>query len=148
MPPLPSVRFFFDAAGEVREAVDFCRYYALQTRRISQLSAARGVVVAISPWNFPLAIFTGQIVAALGAGNAVLAKPAEQTPRIAALAVSLMHAAGVPEDAIQLLCGDGAVVGAALTDAGKADMVVFTGSTETAKVIEMSIAGSAKPLYR
>ena len=134
-----------DAAGEVREAVDFCRYYALQTRRISQLSAARGVVVAISPWNFPLAIFTGQIVAALGAGNAVLAKPAEQTPRIAALAVSLMHAAGVPEDAIQLLCGDGAVVGAALTDAGKADMVVFTGSTETAKVIEMSIAGSTKP---
>jgi len=134
-----------DAAGEVREAVDFCRYYALQTRRISPLSVPRGIVIAISPWNFPLAIFTGQIAAALGAGNMVLAKPAEQTPGIAALAVSLMHAAGVPEDGIQLLCGDGAVVGAALTDAGKADMVVFTGSTETAKLIEMSIARSAKP---
>ena len=134
-----------DAVGEVREAIDFCRYYALQTRRLDPSSAPRGVVVAISPWNFPLAIFTGQIVAALGAGNVVLAKPAEQTQSIAALALSFMHNAGVPKDGVQLLCGDGAVVGAALTSAGKADMIVFTGSTETAKLIEMSIAQSAKP---
>lgn len=134
-----------DAAGELREAVDFCRYYAAETRRLAPASKARGTVVAISPWNFPLAIFTGQIVAALGAGNVVLAKPAEQTPRIAAFAVSLMHAAGIPGDALQLLCGDGANVGAALTTAGHADMVVFTGSTETAKIIEAAIASSAKP---
>ena len=134
-----------DAAGEWREAVDFCRYYAAQTRQFHPASKARGTVVTISPWNFPLAIFTGQIVAALGAGNMVLAKPAEQTPRIAALAISLMHQSGVPEDAVQLLCGDGAVVGAALVEAGQADMVVFTGSTKTAKTIETTIAHSAKP---
>ncbi|XDZ66602.1 L-glutamate gamma-semialdehyde dehydrogenase [Alphaproteobacteria bacterium LSUCC0684] len=134
-----------DAAGELREAVDFCRYYAAQARKLDPASIARGIVVAISPWNFPLAIFTGQIVAALGAGNMVLAKPAEQTPRIAALAVSLMHMAGVPEDGVQLLCGNGTEVGAALTMAGQADMVVFTGSTETAKLIERAIAHSAKP---
>ena len=134
-----------DAAGELREAVDFCRYYAAEARQLNAGSKARGTVVAISPWNFPLAIFTGQIVAALGAGNVVLAKSAEQTPRIATFAVSLMHAAGVPDDALQLLCGDGARVGAALTTAGRADMVVFTGSTETAKIIETAIARSAKP---
>ncbi len=134
-----------DAAGELREAVDFCRYYAVKAEEIHPASMARGTVVAISPWNFPLAIFTGQIVAALGAGNMVLAKPAEQTPRIAALAVSLMHKAGVSKDAVQLLCGSGTEVGVALTTAGQADMVVFTGSTETAKLIEQAIAHSAKP---
>jgi len=133
-----------DAAGELREAVDFCRYYAVQARQLNALSQARGTVVAISPWNFPLAIFTGQIVAALVASNAVLAKPAEQTPRIAALAFALMHQAGVPDDALHLLCGGGAV-GGMLTEAGQADMVVFTGSTNTAKVIEGAIAQSAKP---
>ncbi|MDB2390298.1 L-glutamate gamma-semialdehyde dehydrogenase [Alphaproteobacteria bacterium] len=134
-----------DAAGELREAIDFCRYYAAEARQLNSASKPRGIVVAISPWNFPLAIFTGQIVAALGAGNIVIAKPAEQTPRIAALAASLMHEAGIPKDALQLLCGDGAVVGAELIAAGQADMVVFTGSTETAKLIELAIAHSAKP---
>lgn len=134
-----------DAAGELREAVDFCRYYAAQAQKMNSDAIARGTVVAISPWNFPLAIFTGQIVSALGAGNVVLAKPAEQTPRIAVLAVSLMHRAGVPKDVIQLLCGSGTDVGAALTIAGQADMVVFTGSTHTAKLIESAIADSAKP---
>jgi len=134
-----------DAAGELREAVDFCRYYAAQTRQLGAGARARGTVVAISPWNFPLAIFTGQIAAALGAGNTVLAKPAEQTPRIAAKAVALMHAAGVPEDGLQLLPGGGADVGAALTEAGEADMVVFTGSTATAKIIEKAVANSARP---
>jgi len=134
-----------DAAGEWREAIDFCRYYAMQTQSLSPLAKPRGTVAAISPWNFPLAIFTGQIMAALGAGNAVLAKPAEQTPRIAAAAVRLMHQAGVPEDALHLLCGDGEVVGKALITAGRCDMAVFTGSTQTAKKIENTIATSAKP---
>jgi len=134
-----------DAAGELREAVDFCRYYAAHTRQLTTHDKPRGTVVAISPWNFPLAIFTGQIVAALGAGNAVLAKPAEQTPRIAALAVSLMHKAGIPQSALHLLCGSGGTVGTALTKAGQADMVVFTGSTATAKLIEDAIAKSTKP---
>ena len=134
-----------DAAGELREATDFCRYYAAQVRALDAASQARGTVVAISPWNFPLAIFTGQILAALGAGNAVLAKPAEQTPRIAALAVALMYQAGVPQDALHLVCGDGESVGADLTGAGRADLVVFTGSNETAKAIESAIAHSSKP---
>ena len=134
-----------DAVGELREAVDFCRYYAMQTQSLSPLAKPRGTVAAISPWNFPLAIFTGQIMAALGAGNAVLAKPAEQTPRIAAAAVHLMHQAGVPKDALHLLCGDGEIVGQALIMAGRCDMAVFTGSTQTAKKIEYSIATSAKP---
>ncbi|NBP95589.1 MAG: bifunctional proline dehydrogenase/L-glutamate gamma-semialdehyde dehydrogenase PutA [Gammaproteobacteria bacterium] len=134
-----------DAAGELREATDFCRYYAAQIRGFDAACRARGTVVAISPWNFPLAIFTGQIVAALGAGNAVLAKPAEQTPRIAALAVSLMHRAGVPTDALHLIFGGGENVGAHLAGAGRADMIVFTGSNTTAKAIESAIAHSAKP---
>ena len=134
-----------DAASELREAIDFCRYYAAQARLLDTVSKARGTVVAISPWNFPLAIFTGQIAAALGAGNVVLAKPAEQTPRIAALAVLLMHRSGVPKDGVQLLCGAGGTVGHDLTKAGLADMVVFTGSTQTAKKIEYAIAQSNKP---
>ena len=134
-----------DAVAELREAVDFCRYYASRISHLPARAQPRGTVVAISPWNFPLAIFTGQITAALAAGNAVMAKPAEQTPRIAALAISLMHQAGVPKDALQVLCGAGAVVGHHLVKAGEADMVVFTGSMRTAKRIEIAIADSAKP---
>ena len=94
----------------MREAVDFLRYYAARARAICSAparTAPLGAVVCISPWNFPLAIFTGQIAAALAAGNAVLAKPAEETPLIAAAAVRLLHEAGVPRDALQLLPGDG-----------------------------------------
>ena len=130
-----------DAIGELREAVDFCRYYAAE---INASISPRGMVVAISPWNFPLAIFTGQVVAALAAGNAVLAKPAEQTPRIAQLAIALMHQAGIPQDALHLVIGGGQI-GAQLVASGTADMVVFTGSCATAKKIEAAIATSAKP---
>ena len=100
-----------DAVGELREAVDFLRYYADQVEQ--QKLHPSGLFAAISPWNFPLAIFTGQISAALAVGNAVLAKPAETTPIIAALAVDLLHRAGVPKSALQLLPGTGASVGAA-----------------------------------
>src|SRR5690606_21346474 len=100
---------------------------------------------AISPWNFPLAIFTGQIAAALMAGNAVLAKPAEQTPVIAAIAVRLLHQAGVPAAALQLLPGDGATVGAALASDPRIGGVVFTGSTETARMIARSMAAHLAP---
>ena len=116
-----------DAVAELREAVDFLRYYATQTNE----AAAAGTFVCISPWNFPLAIFSGQIAAALAAGNAVIAKPADQTPLIAHLAVSMLHKAGVPITALQLLPGDGQV-GAALTSDGRANGVAFTGSTATA----------------
>jgi RHH-type proline utilization regulon transcriptional repressor/proline dehydrogenase/delta 1-pyrroline-5-carboxylate dehydrogenase len=132
-----------DAAGEVREAIDFCRYYAVQARALpADADAPLGPVVAISPWNFPLAIFTGQVAAALAAGNAVLAKPAEQTPLVAALAVRLMHAAGVPRASLQLLPGDG-TVGAALTRDARIRAVLFTGSTEVAGIIDQALAGSA-----
>ena len=133
-----------DAIGEVREAVDFCRYYAGQAQDKPGRSA-RGVFVCISPWNFPLAIFTGQIVAALVTGNAVIAKPAEQTPLIAARAVDLMHQAGIPKDVLHLLPGDGAVVGAALVADGRVDGICFTGSTETAAVINQAMAESGNP---
>jgi RHH-type proline utilization regulon transcriptional repressor/proline dehydrogenase/delta 1-pyrroline-5-carboxylate dehydrogenase len=129
-----------DAAGEVREAVDFCRYYASQARALpADPGAPLGTVVAISPWNFPLAIFTGQVTAALAAGNAVLAKPAEQTPLIAALAVRLLHAAGVPRASLQLLPGDGAV-GARLVRDPRVRAVLFTGSTEVAGRIDQALA--------
>ena len=129
-----------DAAGEVREAIDFCRYYAQQARRLGADSGRPlGTVVAISPWNFPLAIFTGQVAAALAAGNAVLAKPAEQTPLIAALAVRLMHAAGVPRTSLQLLPGD-ATVGSLLTRDARVAGVLFTGSTEVAALIDRALA--------
>jgi RHH-type proline utilization regulon transcriptional repressor/proline dehydrogenase/delta 1-pyrroline-5-carboxylate dehydrogenase len=129
-----------DAIGEVREAVDFCRYYAVQARSLpADADAPLGCVVAISPWNFPLAIFTGQIAAALAAGNAVLAKPAQQTPLIAALAVRLMHGAGVPRAALQLLPGDGAV-GALLAGDPRVRAVLFTGSTEVACRIDAALA--------
>jgi RHH-type transcriptional regulator, proline utilization regulon repressor / proline dehydrogenase / delta 1-pyrroline-5-carboxylate dehydrogenase len=130
-----------DAVAELREAVDFLRYYAAQT---AQPNPARGVFACISPWNFPLAIFCGQIGAALAAGNAVLAKPAEQTPLIAALAVDHLLAAGVPATALQLLPGDGAV-GAALTRDPRVNGVAFTGSTATAQTIRRSMADHLDP---
>ncbi|TCO78269.1 bifunctional proline dehydrogenase/L-glutamate gamma-semialdehyde dehydrogenase PutA [Chromatocurvus halotolerans] len=143
-----------DGLSEVREAIDFCRYYAQQARlrlapqvlpgptgEVNELTLhGRGVFVCISPWNFPLAIFTGQVVAALVAGNSVIAKPAEQTPLIAARAVSLMREAGVPDDVLQLLPGDGARVGAALVADNRVAGVAFTGSTQTAKLINRTLA--------
>lgn len=143
-----------DAVAEIREAVDFCRYYAEQARvtltpklmpgptgETNQLSLhGRGIMVCISPWNFPLAIFAGQITAALAAGNTVIAKPAEQTPLIAAKAVSLMHQAGIPDDVLQLLPGRGEIVGAQLVADPRIAGVIFTGSTETAKIINQTLA--------
>ncbi|WP_417067130.1 bifunctional proline dehydrogenase/L-glutamate gamma-semialdehyde dehydrogenase PutA [Niveibacterium terrae] len=128
-----------NAVGEVREAVDFCRYYAAQIKRLDASSG--GVVVAISPWNFPLAIFLGEVSAALAAGHPVIAKPAEQTPLIAHFAVSLLHEAGVPRAALQLLPGRGETVGAALTADPRVGGVIFTGSTEVAREINRSLAG-------
>jgi RHH-type proline utilization regulon transcriptional repressor/proline dehydrogenase/delta 1-pyrroline-5-carboxylate dehydrogenase len=143
----------------VREAVDFCRYYAAEARRT--LSPApmpgptgesnelgyrgRGVFVCISPWNFPLAIFIGQIGAALAAGNSVVAKPAEQTPLIAAEAVRILHQAGVPASALQLVVGDGSV-GAALVADPRVAGVAFTGSTEVARAINRSLAHKEGPI--
>ncbi len=126
-----------DVIGELREAVDFLRYYADEAA--NHKGTPLGVFTCISPWNFPLAIFTGQIAAALAAGNAVLAKPAEQTPVIAELATKLLHKAGVPKSALQLLPGGGEV-GAALTASSAIDGVCFTGSTATAKRIHESLA--------
>jgi RHH-type transcriptional regulator, proline utilization regulon repressor / proline dehydrogenase / delta 1-pyrroline-5-carboxylate dehydrogenase len=133
-----------DAVGELREAVDFLRYYAGQAEAAGDHDP-RGVFTAISPWNFPLAIFTGQIAAALATGNAVLAKPAEQTPIIAAIAVRLMHEAGVPQSALQLLPGQGGVVGAALTSDNRVKGVAFTGSTDTAFLIRKSMVENLDP---
>ncbi len=123
------------AVGEVREAIDFLRYYAVQSRRLGARQPL-GVVACISPWNFPLAIFVGQVSAALAAGNAVLAKPAEQTPATAALAVRLLHQAGVPQAVLQLLPGTGEAIGAALVANRQIDGVMFTGSTEVAARIQ------------
>jgi RHH-type proline utilization regulon transcriptional repressor/proline dehydrogenase/delta 1-pyrroline-5-carboxylate dehydrogenase len=149
-----------DAVSEVREAVDFCRYYALRARadflptllpgptgeRNALELHGRGVFACISPWNFPLAIFTGQITAALAAGNAVIAKPAEQTPLVGAAAVRLMHQAGVPVEALHLLPGDGATVGARLTADPRIAGIAFTGSTETARAINRVLAERPGPL--
>jgi RHH-type proline utilization regulon transcriptional repressor/proline dehydrogenase/delta 1-pyrroline-5-carboxylate dehydrogenase len=131
-----------NAIAEVREAVDFLRYYAEQAEREFDNATHRplGPVLCISPWNFPLAIFTGQVAAALAAGNAVLAKPAEQTPLIAAQAVAVLRAAGVPEDAVQLLPGRGETVGAALVASPEIRGVLFTGSTEVARLIARSLS--------
>jgi RHH-type proline utilization regulon transcriptional repressor/proline dehydrogenase/delta 1-pyrroline-5-carboxylate dehydrogenase len=134
-----------NAVAEVREAIDFLRYYAAQARAtFGPGQIALGPVVCISPWNFPLAIFTGQVAAALVAGNPVLAKPAEETPLIAAEAVRLLRQAGVPEDALQLLTGDGAI-GAALVAAPGAAGVMFTGSTEVARLIQGQLATRLSP---
>ncbi len=132
-----------DGVAEVREAVDFLRYYAEEGMRLAADGTARGVIACISPWNFPLAIFTGQIAAALSAGNAVVAKPAEQTPLIAARAIGLMHEAGVPPEVLQLLPGDGPAVGGPLTSDPRIAGVCFTGSTEVAKLIDRQLAESA-----
>jgi len=131
-----------DGVSEIREAVDFLRFYADEAARLG--APARGVFGCISPWNFPLAIFTGQIAAALAAGNAVLAKPAETTLLTADFAVGLMHAAGIPATALHLLPGDGADVGAALS-ALPLDGLCFTGSTATAQRINRSMATNASP---
>jgi RHH-type proline utilization regulon transcriptional repressor/proline dehydrogenase/delta 1-pyrroline-5-carboxylate dehydrogenase len=149
-----------DAVAEVREAVDFLRYYALQGERTLQpltlpgptgesnvlRLTGRGAWVCISPWNFPLAIFTGQVAAALVTGNTVLAKPAEQTPAIAGAAVRLLHEAGVPPDALQLLHGPGETVGAALVAHPRIAGVVFTGSTQVAKTIQRALAAKDGPI--
>ncbi len=136
-----------DGIAEVREAVDFCRYYAGEARSLFLDSSRepRGVFVCISPWNFPLAIFTGQIVAALVTGNSVIAKPAEQTPLLAGRAVDLMHEAGVPTDVLQLLPGDGATIGAYLTRNPQVNGVCFTGSVETAQAINRNLAQYGDP---
>ena len=149
-----------DAVSEVREAIDFLRYYAGEAERIMVPTAmpgptgesnelrlaARGPWVCISPWNFPLAIFTGQIAAALATGNTVLAKPAEQTPGVAREAVRLLHAAGVPEHVLQLLHGPGETVGAALVAAPGVAGVVFTGSTQVARIINRALAAKDGPI--
>jgi RHH-type proline utilization regulon transcriptional repressor/proline dehydrogenase/delta 1-pyrroline-5-carboxylate dehydrogenase len=134
---------FANAVAEVREAVDFLRYYAGQARgRIDPAThPALGPVVCISPWNFPLAIFTGQVGAALAAGNTVIAKPAEQTPLVAAQAVRLLHEAGIPPDALLFLPGRGETVGARLVADPRVRGVVFTGSTEVARTIQRTLAG-------
>jgi len=132
-----------DAIAELREAVDFLRYYAARANRVEKDSSARGVIVCISPWNFPLAIFSGQIAAALATGNAVVAKPAEQTPLIASRAIELMHEAGVPDDLLQRAVGDGETIGAALTSDPRIGGVCFTGSTEVARIIERQLAKTA-----
>jgi len=131
-----------NAIAEIREAVDFLRYYAAEIREEGG-ARALGAVTCISPWNFPLAIFTGQVAAALAAGNVVLAKPAEQTPLIAHRAVQLFHEAGVPAGALQLLPGRGETVGAALTADPRVKAVIFTGSTEVAQLINRTLAKRA-----
>ena len=133
---------FANAVAEVREAVDFLRYYASEAERTlaTDRHEPLGPVLCISPWNFPLAIFTGQVAAALAAGNAVLAKPAEKTPLIAAEAVRLLHEAGIPPGVLHLLPGDGEV-GAALVGDPRVQGVMFTGSTATARLIRRQLAG-------
>jgi len=150
-----------DAVAEVREAVDFCRYYAGQARRDfgaprdlpgptgerNTLSMhGRGVFACISPWNFPMAIFTGQVAAALAAGNAVVAKPAEQTPLAAAAIVARLHRAGVPGDVLHLTPGEGGTIGAALVADARCAGVVFTGSTEVAQGIGRTLAARDGPI--
>lgn len=147
-------RTISDAMSEVREAVDFCRYYAVQGRKDFSVHTlpgptgetnslqlyGRGIIACISPWNFPLAIFTGQMTAALVTGNCVIAKPAKQTPLVAAAAVKLLHEAGIPGAVLQLLPGSGAVIGARLLADERVKGVVLTGSTETARTIHQTLA--------
>ena len=131
-----------DAIAEIREAVDFLRYYADEAETLT--GEPLGVVACISPWNFPLAIFLGQVSASLAAGNCVIAKPAEQTPLIAYEAVRLLHEAGVPGGALHYLPGDGPAVGAPLVAHSSVNGVVFTGSTDTAKKIKRTLVESGK----
>jgi len=150
-----------DGVLEVREAVDFLRFYASEARRQftkptplpgptgeqNELRLhGRGVIAAIAPWNFPLAIFTGLVSAPLAAGNAVIAKPAGQTPLVAALAIELMHRAGIPKEIVQLAPGSGRVVGGTLTAHPLLSGVVFTGSTETARMINRTLAERDGPI--
>jgi RHH-type proline utilization regulon transcriptional repressor/proline dehydrogenase/delta 1-pyrroline-5-carboxylate dehydrogenase len=153
-------RTYNDAVSEVREAADFCRYYALQCRKLFQpqrLSGpagernelrlhGRGVFACISPWNFPLAIFTGQVAAALAAGNTVIAKAAEQTPRIGFRALEILYAAGIPADAACCVVGPGETIGAALVADPRVAGVAFTGSVETAKRINEALAKRDGPI--
>jgi RHH-type proline utilization regulon transcriptional repressor/proline dehydrogenase/delta 1-pyrroline-5-carboxylate dehydrogenase len=153
-------RTYGDAVSEVREAADFCRYYALQARRIARPLAlagpageknelvlhGRGVFACVSPWNFPLAIFTGQVAAALAAGNCVVAKPAEQTPSLGLHAVSLLREAGIPSDVVACVVGDGETVGAPLVADPRIAGVAFTGSVETAKRINEALARRDGPI--
>ncbi len=149
-----------DCASEVREAIDFCRYYALRARRDLATQSLtgptgetntvtlhpRGMIICISPWNFPLAIFIGQVVAALVAGNTVIAKPAEQTPLIAAEAVRLLHEGGIPTDVVQCVIGKGSVVGPLLISDRRINGVMFTGSTETAQFIQKTLSNRPGPI--
>ena len=132
-----------DAVAELREAVDFLRYYADQAE--VQSGTPLGTVITIAPWNFPLAIFLGQIAAGLAAGNAVISKPAEATCLIAALAVDTLHKAGVPRTALQNLPGEGVVIGSTLTSDPRANGVAFTGSTKTAQIINRTVAKNLSP---
>ncbi|MGB5485893.1 MAG: bifunctional proline dehydrogenase/L-glutamate gamma-semialdehyde dehydrogenase PutA [Lysobacterales bacterium] len=154
-------RVIADGISEVREAADFCRYYALQARRkfaepqelksptgeSNRLSLhGRGVFFCISPWNFPLAIFTGQVTAALAAGNAVIAKPADPTPLVGAYAIRLMHEAGVPTDVLHLLYGRGSKMGAKVVSDERIIGVALTGSTSTAQTINQALAAKKGPI--
>lgn len=133
-----------DAIAEIREAVDFLRFYAAESVRLGQLPE-RGIITCISPWNFPLAIFTGQISAALAAGNGVLAKPADPTPIIASIGVKLLHEAGVPSSVLQLLPGKGSTVGAKLTSDPRINGICFTGSTGVAQTIYRDASSMLEP---
>jgi RHH-type proline utilization regulon transcriptional repressor/proline dehydrogenase/delta 1-pyrroline-5-carboxylate dehydrogenase len=153
-------RTYNDAVAEVREAADFCRYYALQAMKQFGRQAlpgpagernelrlhGRGVIACISPWNFPLAIFTGQVAAALAAGNTVIAKPAEQTPRLGFRALEVLYEAGIPPDAACCVVGPGETVGAALVADARISGVAFTGSVETARLINQSLAKRDGPI--
>jgi len=154
-------RTYNDAVAEVREAADFCRYYALQARerfdqpillpgpageRNEQRLHGRGVFACISPWNFPLAIFTGQVAAALAAGNTVIAKPAEQTPRLGFRALEVLYQAGIPTDAACCVVGPGDTIGAALVADPRIAGVAFTGSVETARRINQALAKRGGPI--
>ncbi len=153
-------KHIIDCLSEIRETVDFCRYYAEQARsclspqilpgptgEYNELSLhPRGIIVCISPWNFPLAIFAGQVLAALVTGNAVIAKPAEQTPLVAAEAIRILHKAGIPQTALHLLPGRGEIVGAKLVADERINGVMFTGSTETAKLIQQRLAERSGPI--
>src|SRR5690606_22384998 len=154
-------RTIADSVAEVREASDFLRYYASRARADFGESMrlpgptgesnelrwrGRGIFVCISPWNFPLAIFTGQIAAALAAGNCAIAKPAEQTPLVATRAVELLHEAGVPQEVLHLLLGEGGTIGALAVADPRVAGVAFTGSTETAQLIHRSLASREGPI--
>lgn len=152
---LEAGKTFNDGIAEIREAVDFCYYYAEKAHQLMNEPLTlqgytgesdiyevfgRGTILCISPWNFPLAIFIGQVIAALATGNTVIAKPAEQTPLIAYFAINLMHKAGIPLGAVQLLPGRGEVVGAKLVADTRIKGVIFTGSTDTAQIINKTLA--------